>query len=76
MREIVGVRIGGTILRDIHMIRTILEHTKDDCELVSRARMAFMAAADLGPKWKQWAEAPALFTVDDKGRYHWPKGVK
>ena len=71
--EIVGVRIGGMILRDVHTIITLLEQTSDDWELVSRARMAFMAAADLGLEWKRWAEAPTLFTVDDKGDYHWQK---
>ena len=73
MSEIVGVRIGGVILRDVPTIITLLEQTSKDCELVSRARMAIMAASDLGPKWKEWAEAPTLFTVDANGCYRWPK---
>ena len=73
MREIVAVQIGTTITNDISTIKTLLTFSDEDWQTISRAHMAFMAAADPGPQWKVWAEAPTLFTVDDKGDYHWPK---
>ena len=60
--EIVGVQIGTTIHRDLRTIVALMKHTEMQVALISRAHMALMACCDLGPQWKQWAEAPTLFS--------------
>lgn len=39
------------------------------CEYLTRSRMQFIAACDLGPNWRALANAPTLFVADtdDKG---------
>lgn len=58
MREVVGVMVGGVIY----------PHTRFRGEPITRARMRFMAACDLGKKWEQWAKAPTLFLLQKERR--------
>jgi hypothetical protein len=53
MREVVGVMVGSVIY----------PHARFSGEPITRARMRFMAACDLGEKWEQWARAPTLFML-------------
>lgn len=43
-------------------------------DLISRARLQFMAACDLGPQWKEWATYSTLFYYRD-GKYKWPHRI-
>jgi hypothetical protein len=73
MREVVGVMVGTTIYRDLNTIYALLRDTEQSWELVTRARMRFMEACDLGPQWKEWANAPTLFIIGKDGNYSWPR---
>ena len=50
MREIVGFQVGTVIYPEY----------RAEGKPVTRAVMQFMAALDLGTKWSEWANAPAL----------------
>ena len=52
MREVIGTLADGVIYQDVR-----------SGEPVTRARMKFMAALDLGPKWAEWAKAPTLYLL-------------
>src|SRR3990167_957676 len=69
--EIVGVMVGAVIYRDLDTITKLLRDTNAPWEEVTRERMQFMAAMDLGPKWSEWAKAPTLFIKTENG-YVWP----
>ena len=72
--EIVGVMIGTVIYRDLDKITALLRDTNAPWEAVTRERMQFMAACDMGPKWREWAKAPTLFIKTENG-YVWPNRV-
>lgn len=50
MREVVGFQVGSVIYQEYRSGGTP----------ITRARMQFMAACDLGQKWNDWAKAPTL----------------
>ena len=66
MDDIVAARIGSTITNSIPVIKDALERNQD-IEWLSRRRMAFMAAFDLGPRWQNLANSKTIFQVDDDG---------
>ena len=70
--EIVGAKIGSRIT---NRPKEIIAALKADTpvEFLSRDRMEFMAACDLGPQWAAMAESPTLFKfVDGKPEGAWP----
>lgn len=71
--EIVGALIGTKIYCDIATIRTLLEETDAPWELITRERMQFMAACDMGKRWSDAAQWPTLFLRDRAGNLSWPK---
>jgi hypothetical protein len=62
--EIVGAVIGNTIYTSP---RTIAARIDSVTEWVSRKKAKLMVAADLGPKWQELAESPALFVLKADG---------
>ena len=64
--DIVAARIGSTITNSIPVIKSALELNRE-VEWLSRRRMAFMAAFDLGPQWQKLADSKTIFQVDDDG---------
>lgn len=72
MKEIVAVMIGTIITNDKKTFLEALQSNRN-IGLLDRKHMQFMAACDLGDRWRALAEADTLFCVDDKGEYHPPK---
>lgn len=64
--EIVAVKIGTTITNDVQMIIAAIKAGRE-VEPLSRVRVNFMAACDVGDHWKRLAEAPTLFCLDEEG---------
>lgn len=71
MKEIVAAKLGTVISRSPRQIGDWVQSNQHP-EFLERRRFQFMAALDLGSRWKEFAEAPTLFCVDDKGGLHAP----
>jgi hypothetical protein len=63
--EVVAFLVDGYITNNLMAIIQLINHC-NHFEYVTRARAAFMAACDLGKVWKDLANAPVLFGLDDK----------
>ena len=72
MRGIVGALVGTVVT---NQLSGIIEAAGAGTirRLLSKQEMQFMAAWNLGPRWKAMAESPVLFWYDDKtGEVRWP----
>ena len=74
-REFVAVLIGdnrtGVITTQWSDVRVALG-TDAPLLPISRQMMQMMAAMDLGPRWKELAEAPTMFLQDENNEYRMP----
>lgn len=64
-KEIVAAVINGT--KVTNNPATIRDNISNVSEWLDRGRMQLMAAFDLGPHWKELAEAPTLFCISEDG---------
>jgi len=62
--EIVGAKIGTIITNKRQLIVEAVEKGTIT-EWLTRQRMQFMAAADLGQNWTNMANGPTLFCLED-----------
>ena len=64
MKEIIGAMIGTTITHDRAAIATAIE-AGTVRGYVDREWMQFLAACDVGERWRRVSEWPTLFCVDN-----------
>ena len=75
MKEIVGAMLGTKITNNPRLIAAAVE-AGVVTEFIDRQRMRFMAACDLGQRWKRMADGPTFFCIDDEGNIHPPTRSK